>query len=280
MNNNNNNKNIKFIFNYIPLFFRIILNRSNLSKIKYIFILGLISRIFVNNISYISGFLNQSSVMFCSFFSLLIIIIHEFIDYINNIITSCLFNFYTFIIKMFAYINENLLYLKNSLKISCKYFIRKFYYHIIIDNKMLMISNINIMEPYRETEFNDKPSSGNSPANSSTLPPTNTRIRDLKTEAKAKSSQEAPLDYQEKDKLITKYKDEFKEFYTTYRKSIKLSNYELEKYSIKVAIAYSNGAFPLEVMEILPENIRPIYKEFIRKQRVNKMFALLNKKNT
>ena len=145
---------------------------------------------------------------------------------------------------------------------------------------MFMTSNINIMEPYREIEFNDKSSSRNSPVNSSTLPPTNTRIRDLKTEAKAESSQEAPLDYQEKDKIITKYKDEFKEFYTTYRKFIKLSNYELEKYSIKVAIAYYNGAFPLEVMEILPENIRPIYKEFIRKQRVNKMFALLNLKNT
>jgi hypothetical protein len=92
---------------------------------------------------------------------------------------------------MFAYINENLLYFKNSLKVSCKDYISKFYYYNITEDKIFMTFNINIMEPYRETEFNNKASSSNSPINSSTLPPTNTRIRNLKTEAKAESSQEA-----------------------------------------------------------------------------------------
>jgi len=196
----------------------------------YIFILGLIFRVLLNNIYIISDYLSQSYFI-C--YSLLIIIIHELIDYFNI----------------------------NSFK-----------------GKIFMASNINKTEPYRELGLSNKSSSKNSPINSYILP-TNRRITELKAEAKAESSsQETPLPLTEKDKLFTKYKDEFKEFYTTCRESIKLSNYELEKLNLKVAIAYTNGAWPLQVMEMLPEDIKPIYKEFLRKQRVNKMFASLNRK--
>lgn len=190
------NKNPKIFLKYICLLF-IIFNRSNLIKIMFIFILGLIFRVLLNNINnvininIISDYLSQSSFMFSS---LLTIVIHELIDYfdINN-----------------------------------------------FKGKILMASNINKTEPYRELSLSEKPSSKNSPINSSILP-TNRRITELKAEAE--SSQETPLYLKEKDILFTKYKDEFKEFYTTCRESIKLSNYELEKLNVKVAIAYTNGA--------------------------------------
>jgi len=217
----------KMLINSIRLLLRITFNKSNLRKIMYIFILGLIYRVFNSNINTVLDYLSQSSVISNLFFSLFIVIIHELIEYfyIENTM-SCVFNFYTSIIRMFSY--------KNILK--------HFYSHYLIEDKMLIASNINKMEPYREIGSSNKPSFSSSPINSSSLPPTNIRITCLKAEAKAESSEETSLTYQEKDRLITKYKDEFKEFYTTRREFIKLSNYELEKLNIKVALAYSNGA--------------------------------------
>src|SRR2546421_6272484 len=71
-------KNLKIFIKYIPLF--MMFNRSNLIKIMYIFILGLIFRVLLNNIYIISDYLSQSYFI-C--YSLLIIIIHELIDYFN-----------------------------------------------------------------------------------------------------------------------------------------------------------------------------------------------------
>jgi len=127
---------------------------------------------------------------------------------------------------MFTYINEVMLFIRYNFKIKfIRKFLREFYFNFIEEN-IFKLSYINKVEPYDNLNYHK---------------PTNHRIVQLKAEAKAESSHEVPLTVQEKDKLITKHKEEFKEFYTTCKDSIKLSNYEFEKLSIKVAIAYSNG---------------------------------------
>src|SRR3982750_1169983 len=77
-------KNLKSVFSSNCLFYKITFNRSNLNKVIFIFTFGLISRTFINNIynvNVFSGYLNQVSVVNYLFFSFLIIITHELVDY-------------------------------------------------------------------------------------------------------------------------------------------------------------------------------------------------------
>jgi len=114
-------KNLKTIFNPIYLFFSKILNRSNINKVIFIFVIGLISRTFINytyNINVFSDYLSKLSILYYLFFSLLIIIIHEFIDYYHvniipsfsfiNLLYSTIINTISFIIKMLVSMNTRI----------------------------------------------------------------------------------------------------------------------------------------------------------------------------
>ncbi len=80
---------MKFInkfLNVVWLLFKRILNRSNRNKIILVFILGFVTRVFVNNVYNVNVFLDyldQISLIYYLFFSLFIIIIHEFVDYFH-----------------------------------------------------------------------------------------------------------------------------------------------------------------------------------------------------
>jgi hypothetical protein len=58
-----------------------------------------------------------------------------------------------------------------------------------------------------------------------------------------------------------KYKLFFKEFTTSYRKDIKLSNWELKKLNIKVAKAYNYDKYDYKkAKRALPKDLRPLFK--------------------
>jgi hypothetical protein len=130
-------KKINPFFNSIYLFFRRIFNISNISKIIFIFAIGLISRIFLNNILYI----------YYIFFLPLIILISDFINYFNvNILPTYFFNSKVF--------NLNFVDFKIS---SIKRLIKGFYFNDLIKDKMVIPSNneksslfINEMKPSKE----------------------------------------------------------------------------------------------------------------------------------
>lgn len=87
------------------------------------------------------------------------------------------------------------------------------------------------------------------------------------TSLKRPTISKARLAYLKKDCYITKYKKFFKEFTITYRKSIKLSNYELEKLNIKVAKAFNYDKYDIsKAHNALPDDIKPLFKEFLRKK--------------
>jgi hypothetical protein len=125
-------KNLKELFNSISLFFKIIFNRPNLNKVIFIFILGFISRAFINNIydvNVFTDYMNKISFIYYLFFSLFIIIIHEFINYFHiNIIPSFLFinqifniiiKIFDFVIRIFISMNKRIFFYKlEDIKIS------------------------------------------------------------------------------------------------------------------------------------------------------------------
>jgi hypothetical protein len=221
-------------FSYPGLLYKIF-NKSNLNKILIMFIVGFISRIFINNIyniNILSYYLHQISVIYCFFLSFFILFINEFIDYFHLTLDS------------------NHIY--NS---SFKYKSLKFY----------TINSIN-----EGSNSNNQEGTSNS-ANSGVFErPKHKRIIDLRcSEKKYDPSQD--LANIEKEKTINKYKEEFKEFYRTNRESIKLTNEDLEKLTIKIANKYYNTGSVSEVMGILPVDLQPLYKKFLRKQLLSKV---------
>jgi hypothetical protein len=114
-------KNIKAFFNTIYLFFRRTLNISNLTKVIFIFIFGLISRVFIINIynNVITDHLNQISAIFSLSLSLFIVIILEFIDYFHIKINPSYIVDFCRLIRKLTYMNKNIFSLKmDDLKIS------------------------------------------------------------------------------------------------------------------------------------------------------------------
>lgn len=87
------------------------------------------------------------------------------------------------------------------------------------------------------------------------------------TSLKCPTISKASLAYIKKDRYITKYKLFFKEFTTSYRKDIKLSNWELKKLNIKVAKAFNYDKYDYKkAKRALPKDLRPLFKEFFEKK--------------
>ena len=247
-----NNKKIN-VFN---VFFSRILNRFNFNKFLTILVLGFISRVFVGHFykDIYLDFLNIVSISSYVCISAFIIIVYEFVYYFDFKIIP---------------------YFKFSILKEC---IKRFYINGL-DNKLYMDSNVHEIKPSRETKFYNKGSYNTRPFKSSPLsnpPITPANINEMKPAREIKfrnkpsnslrpTTFQKPSAFTEKDKDFTGYIDEFKEFYTTYRESIKLSNSELEILSVKMAIENDKGN---DGWDILPEYLKPIYKDFLRKKYV------------
>jgi hypothetical protein len=213
-----------------------IFNKSNLKKILIMFILGFISRIFINNmynINILSDYLQQIFVIFYFFLSFFILFINEFFDY------------------FYLTLDINHVYNTN------------------FKHKSLKIYTMNSNNEGSSSNNNGEGSSNS--ANSGDFErPKHKRIIDLRCSEKMYDSTQ-DLALQEKEKAINKYKEEFKEFYTTNRDSIKHTNEHLEKLTIKIANKYYNTGSVSAVMEILPIDLQPLYKKFLRKQLFSKV---------
>jgi hypothetical protein len=212
-----------------------IFTKSNLIKYFTIFILGFISRIFINymfNINIFSNYLYQISGIYYLFLSSLIILINEFLNY--------------------SHLTLDVNHFSNS---SFKYTGSKIY---TMDSVGEGSSSDNNGEEGSSANFNDFKR------------PLHKRISELKySEKEYDSTQDLAL--QEKEKTINKYKKEFKEFYTTNRESIKLTTDDLEKLTIKVANKYYNTGSVSAVTDILPADIQPLYTKFMRNQLLGKV---------
>ena len=175
------------------------------------------------------NYLYEISGIYYFFLSSLIILINEFMDYFHL----------TLDVNYFS-------------KSSFKYKNYKFY-------------TMNSVGESSSSNTNEEGSSANS---NNFKRPMHKRIREIKcSEKEYDFSQDLAL--QEKEKIIEKYKKEFKEFYTTNRESIKLTTDDLDKLTIKVANKYFNTGSVSDVLDILPADIKPLYHEFIRKQLIS-----------
>lgn len=214
---------------FLPGLLKNLFNKSNLKKILIIFIIGFVCRIFISNIyneNIFFNYLHQVSEIYYLFLSSLIILINEFMDYFHLTLD-----------------------INNFSKSSFKYKNSKFY-------------TMNSVDEGSSSNNNEEDSSAS--VNNFKYP-MHKRIKELYgSEKDYDPSQD--LAFQEKEKIINKYKEEFKVFCTTNRESIKLTRDDLEKLTIKVANKYLNTGSVSKVLEILPADIQPLYKKFIRKQ--------------
>src|SRR6266536_3476511 len=145
---------MKFInkfLNVVWLLFKRILNRSNRNKIILVFVNN------VYNVNVFLDYLDQISLIYYLFFSLFIIIIHEFVDYFHinlfpslsiiSIIDNIIINFVYFIVRIIKFINIRIFHYKlEDIKLSslCS---NKIFKTFISSNKVVMYIN--------ESENND-----------------------------------------------------------------------------------------------------------------------------
>jgi antitoxin component HigA of HigAB toxin-antitoxin module len=223
------------IQNKLPILLGRIFTKPNLNKIIIIFIIGFISRIFINiiyNVNIFSNFLYQILGVYYLFLSSFIVLINEFIDY--------------------SHLTIDVNHFSNS---SFKY---KGYIFYTMNSVGEGSNSDNNGEESSSANFNDFKH------------PKHKRIRELiDSEKEYDSTQNLAL--QEQEKTINKYKKEFKEFYTINRDSIKLTRNDLEKLTIKVANKYYSIGSVSAVMEILPADIKPLYNKFMLNQLLGKV---------
>ncbi len=237
------------------------LNKANLNKILILFMVGFVSRVLVGyiyNANAYLGFLSYVPIIYYIFMFTLVLA-YEFVNCFDYNIP------YIF------------LRIKEAIKVL---------HYNSLNNKLFMNSKVNEIKPYGKTILGYKGNSSYRPVKSSPLsntPITPANISEIKPTQEIKfssktnsslrlvnfndsvTSQKASakdLAFQERDSNIIRYKNEFKEFYTAYRESIKLSDYQLESLSIQVAIENEKGNAGLYV---LPENIKPLYRQYLRK---------------
>jgi hypothetical protein len=253
---NNNKRNV---FSTLR---RRILNKSNFNKILILFMVGFVSRVLVGcfyNANFYLGFLSYVSIVhYILMFTL--VLAYEFLSCFHYNIPSFIF-----------------LIIKEGIKVL---------HYNSLNNKLFMNSNVNEIKPYGKTILDYKGNSSYRPVKSSPLsnpPITPANISEIKPTREIKFSSKTNynnrpvnfndwvtsqktsakyLAFQERNNNIIRYKDEFKEFYTAYRESIKLSNYELESLSIQVAIENEKGNAGIYV---LPEDLKPLYRKHLRK---------------
>lgn len=210
-----------------------IFTKSNLIKCITIFALGFISRILLSTI-------NDGNI---------------FSNYLYQIFAIYYFFLYFFIVLINEFTDyfHLTLNVNNFSKAGFKYKTYKFY----------------TMDSVEEgSSSNNKEKGYNDSANSNR--PVHNRIRDLRYSEKKYDPSQDHI-YLEKEKIINKYKEEFKEFYSTNKESIKLTTDDLEKLTIKVANKLYNTGSVSAVMDILPADIQSLYKKFLRKQLLDKV---------
>jgi hypothetical protein len=257
-----------------------IFNKFNFNKFLILFMVGFVSRVLVGYIYNINVYLDSLSSVFIVYYicmSVFVVLVHEFVDYFSfsfsfsNIIYTSLIEFIVYIVRMQGLMNFRVFSIRlGDIKLSS---IIKGANNRTIDSKSIKIFSVldrnDEIKPYGKTRFGNKgsyrpvissPLSNPpiTPANINEIKPTRENIFSGKTNSslrpeninhRAGSGNASALDLINKalklknDEYITKYKDEFKEFYTTYRKSIKLSDYQLESLSIKIAEAYHKGKY-------------------------------------
>ena len=285
-----------------------IINKPVFGKVVIIFIVGFASRLFINNININNIFLdyfNYISILYYILFSVFIVLVHEFVDYFSfsfsSIIYTSFVEFIGYIVRMFGLMNFRVFSIRlgdiklssvikgasnrtlnsksikiysvldrnneiklsgNEIKLSGKTILgEKAYYRYRpvksspLSNSPITPTNINEINPIRETIFSGK---------------TNLSLPSVSFNHLATSQivSAGDLAFQEINNDIIRYKDEFKVFYTTYRESIKLSDYELESLSLKIAIENDQGRVGLDV---LPEDIKPLYRKYLRKYLIQKI---------
>lgn len=79
------------------------------------------------------------------------------------------------------------------------------------------------------------------------------------------------FDFVNRELKIARYKKEFIEFYTSNKESIKFTQDELDKLTIKVANKYINKGCLTEVIVMLPKNIQPLYIKYTRNELFKKI---------
>ena len=143
--------------------------------------------------------------------------------------------------------------------------------YIYINTEILLAQPLDNADLYSKSTpeefFIEKGSKSNPTVNNSEHRP---RYAFDKLIPKGSSEISGNSNFIDKDNYITKCKEEFKEFYTINRKSIKLSNWELEKLNIQIAKEFSNGRID-EGFDMLPDDIRRLYKQFLLKDLCNRM---------
>jgi hypothetical protein len=232
---------------YFPGLLGRLFNKSNLKKILIVFIVGFTYRMLINYTYDMNIFAYYLRYLI---FSIFISLVHEVIGHFNMTLGG-----------------------SSSSELTPKF----------------KTPTIYQMKPYKEIEANGKANSNYRPSSLSNPPvtpnncpatftnpsitpinrptiPINYQTKSQIAEASAiqEETKARDLAFQEKNRCINKCKEEFKEFYTTYRDSIKLSDYELEKLSIKIAKASNRECIDVEkAMNILPKDIQPIFRRFI-----------------
>jgi hypothetical protein len=103
------------IKNNLPVLLSKVFNRANLNKAIIIFIVGLITRIFIGlnyNINVFSDYFNSVSISYYISFSFFIVLVHELVPYFDiDIIPSFLTNLYSIIRNNIIYTYNNICYI-------------------------------------------------------------------------------------------------------------------------------------------------------------------------
>jgi hypothetical protein len=291
------------IINVFTVLLNRILNKPVFGKVVVIFIVGFASRFYINNMYIINIFLdhfNYISILYYIFFSVFIVLVHEFVDYFSfsfsfsSIIYTRFVEFIGYIVRMFGLMNFRIFSVRlgdiklssiikdasnrtinsksiniypvldrnNEIKLSDKTILGEktcSRYRPVkaspLSNPPITPTNINEMNPTRETIFSGK--------TNSSLPSVS-----FNHSATSQRVSAGDLAFQERNNNIIRYKNEFKGFYTTYRESIKLSDYELESLSIKIAIENDQGRVGFDV---LPKDILSLYRKYLRKSLIHKI---------
>jgi len=119
---------------YFSKLLRIILNKSNMNKMLIIFILGFITRIFINyiyNVNIFRDYLDTISIIYNILIHIHIVLIYDIISHFNFNVFSYICNILSYIIKNLSFMNKRIfLYKLEDIKISsilegAKYFFNR-----------------------------------------------------------------------------------------------------------------------------------------------------------
>jgi hypothetical protein len=208
-------KNLKSFFNSNCLFFKIIFNRPILNKVIFIFTIGLISRAFINviyNVNIFSGYLNQVHVIYYLFFSFLIIIIHEFVDYFHinifpfviflNVIDNIIINIVGFITRILISMNKRIFFYRlEDIKVSSIPSVKKGF---INRNKVVM----HINEPNASNTSNGESNNSDDDSDATISDTEENRLRAVEKDKR----EEAERIHRAKEEAIIKRREQTRRY--------------------------------------------------------------------